>query len=525
MPKNENIGNTSATYNDVTRRNIEPLFESIQEHISRAKFVAIDTEFTGLVLGNASPVFRFNTTEWVTRSTEMNDKYKAMTNIAKTHALVSMGMSVFSRRHVSVPGSFNVHNFNFTLQAQNSHLINPTSMAFLAQNGFDLAKQAIEGIRYFSGPNPNPVVVKTEAINKEGQMIRKIFLDLVRLRKPIVIHNGLFDLVYLYQSFFGPLPDSYESFVYDLSEMFPGGIYDTKLIAEGNDPEAASFLAYAYHRSERIQRRRALAGEPALNIRLKNRLEYDAVAEPLLPVDLHLEKDKQQYCKNFAAYGHCRYNQLCPLSHDINFILDCQECEGSDKKDINDNRNDTTGSKKRKLEEGGPREGDSKILKALSNGASERAAVTSNGTPKDKRQANEEYAIPEQDETDKESNKAPDFAESPALEKAIETMYHTAAYDAFMTGYIFASYKLQLQDALDEYKNKVYLMGRPSQPLLIKPSMYTSNSITYRQTMSLALGSNKDKAKDKPEAEAEAGAELPPKVEGKLVAETGSASE
>ncbi|KAJ2006707.1 hypothetical protein H4R26_001204, partial [Coemansia thaxteri] len=268
-----NIGATSATYNDVTRTNIKALSPDISAQIAKAKFIAIDTEFTGLVLSNASRVFGINTAEWVTRSSDMRDKYKAMANVAKTHALVSMGLSTFSIRHTR-PGSYNVNNFNFLLQAQNSHLINPSSMSFLAENGFDLVRQATKGIRYFSGPNPHPVEVKTHAINMEGGLIRNVFLDVVRARVPLIIHNGLFDLVYLYQSFFGPLPDTYDSFAHDLCEMFPGGIYDTKYIAEQLDPEAATYLAYLYHKNERIQKQREQRGEPALSIKLRDPLSY-----------------------------------------------------------------------------------------------------------------------------------------------------------------------------------------------------------------------------------------------------------
>ncbi|KAJ2262612.1 hypothetical protein GGI01_001391 [Coemansia sp. RSA 376] len=221
---NGNIGATSATYTDVTRTNIRVLSKDISAQIAKAKFISIDTEFTGLVLSNASRVFNLKTTEWVTRATDMRDRYRAMSNIAKTHALVSMGLSTFSIRHTR-PGSYNVHNFNFLLQSQNSHLISPPSISFLAETGFDLCRQATKGIRYFSGPNPKPVEVKTEAINEEGFLIREVFLDIVRAGVPLVVHNGLFDLVYLYQSFFGPLPDTYESFAFDLNEMFPGA-YD-----------------------------------------------------------------------------------------------------------------------------------------------------------------------------------------------------------------------------------------------------------------------------------------------------------
>ncbi|KAJ2300653.1 hypothetical protein IWW52_006183, partial [Coemansia sp. RSA 2704] len=254
----------SAIYTDVTRENIQPLFSDIAKQISLAEFVAVDTEFTGLGLSNASPVFRFDTADWLTRATDMRDMYKGMANVAKTHALVSMGLSTFVR---TSDGMFHVYSFNFILQEQSTHLVSPASIAFLAQNGFDLGKQALQGIRYFSGPNPHPVESRSEEINLEGDLLRKVLFALVRAKKPLVIHNGLFDLVYIYQSFFGPLPDSHESFVFDLHTLFPAGIYDTKLIAESLDPGTASFLAYLYHKSERIHRQRREQAIEALSIK------------------------------------------------------------------------------------------------------------------------------------------------------------------------------------------------------------------------------------------------------------------
>ncbi|KAJ2552681.1 hypothetical protein EV175_003221 [Coemansia sp. RSA 1933] len=491
MPQNANVGSTSAVYNDVTRDNIRPLYDNIRSIIARARFVAIDTEFTGLVISNASRVFRLNTADWVTRATDIKDRYKAMTNVAKTHALLSMGLSVYSRRHVSVPGSFNVNNFNFTLQSQNSHLINPTSMSFLARTGFDLTKQAAQGIRYFSGPNPDPVAVKTEEINEEGRMIREIFLDLVRLRKPLIIHNGLFDLVYLYQSFFGPLPDTYESFVYDLHEMFPGGIYDTKFIAENADPEAASFLAYAYHKSERVQKKRALNGDPALSIKLKNRLKCDDQKAPVpqAAAASSAAAGTQRYCVDFAARGHCKLGQECPLSHDVNYILDCQEREGStiDSPDDEVAKMDVESksgvNKKRKRSDADTNINNCSAKRmVVENGA--KAASASLDAKKQQTTPNDNDGDNDSDSDQDSSNddSGSDSTDSTDAKASYETMYHTAAYDAFMTGYIFASYQLQLPEMLDQYKNKVYLMGgRSKPPLLVKASMYASNSITYRQ--------------------------------------------
>ncbi|ORX68371.1 ribonuclease CAF1, partial [Linderina pennispora] len=437
----------TAAYNDITRRNLLLVADTIREQIADAKFIAIDTEFTGLSISNASPVFGFNTQEWVTRATQMEDKYKAMSNVAKSHALVSLGMSVFSKRH-SKPGSFNVNNYNFTVQQQNSHLISANSVAFLAQNGFDLNRQASEGIRFYAGPNPMPPVTRNELANREGLAMREIFLDIIRSKVPLVIHNGLFDLVYVYQAFVGPLPDSYNAFAYDLSEMFPGGIFDTKYISEMVEPGSASFLAYTFHKNERIQKRRLETDEPAVQAKLKSPLKYQEPAEPTYPALPEAEKDIE-YCLNFALHGHCRFRNKCPKSHDINFILDCQEREEA----------------KKKAKESG--------------GEGPESSANGDDSKKRKRGAGDEGSADSSDSDSKKAHKARKHSEEAASKPSSsdnENMYHTAAYDAYMTGYIFASHQIRLGEGIGEYMNKVYLMGRPDQPLLIKPSLFASNS-------------------------------------------------
>ncbi|KAJ1719824.1 hypothetical protein LPJ53_005477 [Coemansia erecta] len=459
MSTGKNIGSTSAVYNDVTRSNIESLFPSIRQRIQKSVFISIDTEFTGLAISNPSPVFKFNTTEWVTRATDMAEKYRAMTNIVKTHALVSMGISTFSRRHTR-PGSYNVDNFNFTLQQQNSHLINPNSVAFLAQNGFDLNKQATEGIRYFGGPNPKPPSVKTPEINEEGWMIREVFLDIVRRRVPLVIHNGLFDLMYIYQAFLGPLPDSYQSFVYDLSEMFPGGIYDTKHIVEKNDPKSASFLAYLFHKNERIQKQRLEKDEPAVCIRLKDRIAYKpkTVDEQSLPKSDNITN--APFCEQFAAHGHCRNKDMCPKSHDINFIIDCQDLQEVPA-DGNVAANHGPAHKKRKRDADQDTNGEAQSNRTVKVASSADVNASPNGGLED---------MSVSASTDSE---------------LLANMYHTAAYDAFMTGYIFASYQILLGDKMADFANQVFLMGQSGNPLLIKPGRYSSLSITFTQTQNM----------------------------------------
>ncbi|KAJ2713055.1 hypothetical protein H4R19_002438 [Coemansia spiralis] len=460
----------TAVYTDVTRDNIEALAVGIRTQIARAKFISIDTEFTGLVIGNASPVFRFNTAEWVTRAADMRERYRAMSNVAKTHALVSMGLCTFAPRH-TVPGSYNAHGFNFILQAQNTHLINPASLTFLAQNGFDLSKQAAQGIRYFSGPNPRPVQVKTPEINTEGALLRDIFLDLVRARRPIVIHNGLFDLVYLYQSFFGPLPDSYESFACDLHQMFPGGVYDTKYMAESLCPGDASYLAYAYHKNRRVQKSRESAGDPAVQIKLK--VMAASTRPPSQPAPTPPNSADRSYCEGFAAHGHCRLKDQCPRSHSIDHILDCQEKE---REQLAAGEAQEAPSNKRKSDEvdGSSNARPTKALKAGRAGTAPEMSVHRPA------EASNELAAAVTTLTVSDSSG--------------QDMCHTAAYDAYMTGYIFASLRILHGDELEKHKNKVYRMGRSSEPLLIQASQYAATSITYGQTMLLVEASQPPKA-------------------------------
>ncbi|KAJ2877189.1 hypothetical protein FB639_003819, partial [Coemansia asiatica] len=434
---------------------------------------------------------------WVTRAVDMNLKYKAMCNVVRTHALVSMGISTYSHRHKR-PGSYNVNNFNFTLQQQNSHLVNSASLGFLAGNGYDLNKQAVSGIRYFSGPNPEVPLVGTREINEEGWLMRQLFLEIVRVRVPLIVHNGLYDLLYIYQAFFGPLPDTYTSFVHDLWEMFPGGIYDTKYIVEMNEPESASFLAYLYHKHERKQIQRLEDDEPAVCIKIKDRIKYR-------PMDMEEEKQERlradssansPFCEQFAAHGHCRFKERCSKSHDINFILDCQskpktgsESGNSDKQvkkgntssNANNNSNKSNGNGNSKSNGNGNKDKDKDKDKGRNNKRKREddsedlkkslcAMIARIVQAWDKK--GDLQAIETSEETS-----STDSADA----KSLGSMYHTAAYDAFMTGFIFASYKILLGEEMDEFKNKVFLMGKP-EPLLIKGSNYSTSSMTYKQT-------------------------------------------
>ncbi|XP_053598908.1 pre-piRNA 3'-exonuclease trimmer [Microplitis demolitor] len=58
----------------------------------------------------------------------------------------------------------------------------------------------------------------------------KVFKLLVDLKKPIIGHNALLDLMFIYKQFYRPLPSNYLDFKKEIHKIFPC-IYDTKFIS------------------------------------------------------------------------------------------------------------------------------------------------------------------------------------------------------------------------------------------------------------------------------------------------------
>lgn len=76
--------------------------------------------------------------------------------------------------------------------------------------------------------------------------LTQLFYLLTEAKKPVVLHNGLVDLVFLYQNLYLNLPAKLSTFLADVEDLFPAAVFDTKYIAEYLIRTKASYLQYVF---------------------------------------------------------------------------------------------------------------------------------------------------------------------------------------------------------------------------------------------------------------------------------------
>ncbi|EDQ88348.1 uncharacterized protein MONBRDRAFT_9179 [Monosiga brevicollis MX1] len=415
---------------EVHRDNATKLLPRLMLALSRASFVALDLEMTGL--GDRRQA----------RAKDMNTKYGVYCQAARSRALLSMGLAVFSESHPQAESSENavvhyqVQVFELLLSSLREYVVEPLSLQFLLRHGFDFNRQVRDGLTYTpgagateaeappaskrakagsasgSGPGPGPrsdSAASRALIRKE--VPRRVFEALIQSTAPIVTHNGLLDLCFLYQHLWADLPATLDVFVADCSQLF-GRVIDTKYVAEYEAREPASFLEYLFRTAfRRVQRGVGMAlQQPAYTMHLpaSYRGEY---AMPALQSRWPLT-EASRLCRHYERFGHCNRGEACPNLHDLDLVLDVQE------------------ARTRK-----PRQtpsGDQPSSVPLTVAPSGAAGNTVHG--------------------------------------------HRAGFDAFMTGFYFASWAAGVtSEKQSSVERQIYVMGR-DRPLLLTKSQFTNYS-------------------------------------------------
>ncbi|NXS42327.1 TOE1 protein, partial [Balaeniceps rex] len=392
--------------------------------------------------------------------------------------------------------------YNLTLLCMEDYIVEPQSVQFLVQHGFDFNKQYSQGIPYHKGND--------KGNENQSQSVRTFFLELIRAKKPLILHNGLIDLVFLYQCFYAHLPDNLGTFTADLSEMFPAGIYDTKYASEFETRFVASYLEYAYKKCKRENCKLKDSSGQHLTVEFCN---YPANMSRYIDYrHCSLEEEKHNVgrgnkvpvCEKFSAYGWCPKGVKCPQSHNIDLIIDEDDRLWEEKRK----------KRKHKWKRRKNTEEPAKAFEQESSGKETELAQNGEEGPPRKQSCYEPAAAMELAEItpnaegrpleENSTDMEPKTEAACAAEKEKETHgppsqggTHRAGFDAFMTGYIMA-YVWMLKKGKDtdagarpwlpDCHNKLYLSGK-SVPLQIVKSLFSKSSKAHSQKMKLAWAS------------------------------------
>ena len=240
----------------VHRGNLQDVWPLLVHTVRGSAFCAVDLEMTGIGQGRALA------------HPDIDERYAHLRRIAQTRAIVSLGVACFARTDggdgaapdgSSKAACYRASTFAFALLCAQPHTLEPGAARFLCDHGFDFNSQYATGIAY----EPAGSAKDARACAKDGGASGggsggpagggHTMMDVFSLlcERPLVAHNGIIDLVFLYEAFHCALPPVLPTFLADLTELMPHGVHDTKHIAwveAGKDDTRLAPLFYALQR-------------------------------------------------------------------------------------------------------------------------------------------------------------------------------------------------------------------------------------------------------------------------------------
>lgn len=480
---------------DVHNDNFKELWPAMVVALKTASFIALDTELSGL--GNRKALL----------AESIEDRYKAICHAARSRSILSLGFACYKKLDNKAADTYLVQIYNLTLLCSEEYIIEPQSVQFLVQHGFDFNKQYAHGIPYLKGNNKG-------GSDYHGVHIRALFSELLLARKPLVLHNGLIDMAFLYQSFYAHLPEQLGTFTADLSEMFPAGIYDTKYITEFELRLTASYLEYAYKKCKLDNSRGLTSGAAGPHVQVEF-CQYGGHMSSYVdfrecPAVVSTE-EQTEICQRFSAFGWCPNGTQCPMSHDTDLIVLQDEKNKEDKRKKRKRQRD---KKKGVVEDSSIFEGaPENKMPHMEIDVQEKNVDETNQTDENEPQTTKSVTVSDVTSSTMETDNGvggmgqgmKESKNSSEQKKNTDTGTHRAGFDAFMTGFIFAcscalnqkseeGESVNIQEKHDTGQwlpsclNKIYLSSK-TVPLNIVKSGFSKSSKAHMQKMEKLWGS------------------------------------
>ncbi|KAM4722307.1 target of EGR1 protein 1 [Rhinophrynus dorsalis] len=498
---------------DVHNDNFSELWPSLMLALKTSTFIAVDTELSGL--GSRRSLL----------NQCIEERYKAICHAARTRSILSLGIACFKELPEKGENTYLSQVYNLTLLCMEDYTIEPQSVQFLVQHGFDFNKQYSLGIPYYKGND--------KADECHVKSVRTLFLEMLRAKKPVILHNGLIDLAFLYQCFYAHLPDSLGNFIADLSEMFPAGIYDTKYASEFEIRFTASYLEYAYKKCKRENGKLIDSSSKHLAVEfchyptsMSSYVDYRYCSLPD-PNQASSTTESLLICEKFSAYGWCPNGLKCTQSHNIDLIIEEDEKSRDDKKKKRHRRKRRKNMEQMPSEDIAEGESESSLVSAMEPPSKQQCGITAEvdiigpeqgGVKRESQELSDETNCRmeegmQEDETDvgkenvstdkshltggqTEGKKDLSGPQETNSSSSSEGGTHRAGFDAFMTGYIMGYVWMLKKEGspdsstahcLPDCHNKVYLSGK-NVPLQIVKSIFSKSSRAHTQKMRLFSG-------------------------------------
>ena len=190
------------------------------------------------------------------------------------------------------------------------------------------------------------------------------------------------------------------------------------------------------------------------------------------------------------TYGYCKNGRACPDSHNLDVILDCEENGLLVKRSKKPKKSQTKTSNTSDFTN---EKSSSSIVDPYDILAEDGDCITTNGhevteSPAAHKPAAEGNGLVMNDTNDTRAVGPLQAPSSPSKQLPATTsvfeVYHSATFDAYMTGCVFARqhlhHSLNSANGIKEHMNKINIMGK-DKPLLIQVSPYAKPSKRHRE--------------------------------------------